>query len=379
MKACLVILAIVAVLALVEVLFRISYRRRHGRPYHVALKFPWHRNHVIPHPYLSFAYKPEEVIDQNQLLPYDLHPNEYYSFKEPLRLNNVGHFGRDFDTRKGPDVLRVACLGNSSTANNVADCRRDYSYPGLLEECLTRNLTEKGYPKRIEVYNCGIGGWVSPDILIDFILNVLPARPDYVILCHGFTDLHLYLMERFARDYSHGRHNLGEKIGRIRWASYFPKIRFWHSYEWLKDTLVGTGNVRNEVWRAVRKLPPDLSRPYGDLTVEKSIIRSIFVLCRHYGIRGMIASYPFHAYKSDSLTRKMAEGVAIENRHSRELAEEFVLPFVDQIGLIPADARHYLDWVHLTPAGMDAFARNCGDALVADLVKRGEFTSPKLA
>ena len=40
------------------------------------------------------------IIDKNQKLPYPLHPNKYYSFKEPLKINNLGHFGNNFDLKK---------------------------------------------------------------------------------------------------------------------------------------------------------------------------------------------------------------------------------------------------------------------------------------
>lgn len=364
----------IGIILLVEIIFRLIYRRRYNRDYHVSIKFAWNRNHVVTHPFLSFAYKKHELIDKNQRLPYEIHPNKYFSFKEPLRLNNMGHFGQDFETEKPSDVLRIACLGDSTTANSISDGIKDYSYPKLLEEYLRENLHRQGYTKRVEVYNCGIGGWVSVDIFTDFVLNILPTKPDYIILCHGFTDLHLYLMENFCMDYSHGRYNLGERIGRIRRAYYLPKISFWHSYECLKDRVLGTGNVRNDVIEAVRKQAPNLDKPYKNLEVEKNILRNILVLCRYYGIGGILSTYPFYLYKSDATSRKMAEGVSIENRQCRELAAEMGFILVDQAELIPYEYRYFLDWVHLTPKGMQIFATNLAEALIQDLRIRGELS-----
>lgn len=354
----------ITILVFFEIAFRIYYYSKYGRPYHVSIRFPWKRNHVITHPFLSFAYKPNEIIDINQPLPYELHPNEYYSFKEPLRINNLGHFGKDFELCKKQDVLRIACLGNSSTANNIADTTSDYSYPTILQEYLQQKIKNQ----KVEVYNCGIGGWVSADILIDFELNILPTQPDYVIFCHAFTDLHLYLTDDFALDYSHCRRNLGEEITKIKIASYLPKLRFWHLYEWLKDSIFGTGNVRNECWRAVRKKNPDITRNYRELEVEKNIIKNIFILCKYYKIKCIILSYPFFKYKSDPVTQKMAEGVAIENNNCKKLAEEFAFPFIDQKDLIPQDKEYFLDWVHLTPKGMSLMAENAGKAIISDIL-----------
>lgn len=363
------LLAIFLFFAAIEAGFRFLYKRRYGHPYHVSIKFAWDRMHVVTHPFLSFAYKKNEVIDINQKLPYDLYPDKFFSFKEPLHLNNMGHFGRDFSVLKDKGLFRIACLGDSPTANNIADETRDYSYPVLLEEHLTEKFKGKDQ-RRVEVYNFGIGGWVSVDIVIDFILHVLPTRPDYVILYHGFTDLHLYLTKDFSLDYSHGRYNLGEVIGRIKRGYHFPKVRFWHSYEWLKDFVIGTGNVRNEVVKMIRKQEPDLSRSYHDLSVEKDFLRIILIVCQYYKIRCILSSYAFYSYDDLPATIKIAEGIRIENRMCKELAEEFGLPFVDMAKIMPQDPRYFLDWVHMTPEGMRLMAEKLGDALVADLFEK---------
>ena len=54
-------------------------------------------------------------------------------------------------------------------------------------------------------------------------------------------------MDGYAFDYSHGRRSLGEAMHEIKRGYYFPKLRWWHCYEFARDRLFGTGNVRNEV------------------------------------------------------------------------------------------------------------------------------------
>lgn len=361
------------IICIIEIAFRFYYHKQHGRNYHVSIKFQWNDNHVVTHPFLSFAYKRNTTINKNQKIPYELHPNEYFSFKQPLRLNNLGHFGEDFSNNKPDGVIRIACLGDSTTANNIADSSRDYCYPSLLMDLLNVDLQKKEIPSKIEVFNCGIGGWVSVDIMIDFLLNILPTQPDYVIICHGFTDLHLYLTEDFSQDYSHGRYNLGERIGRIKWGYYFPKIPFWHSYEFLKDHILGTGNVRNEVLSAIRKQNPDMNRPFHDLSVEQNIIRNILIICQYHHIKCILSSYPFFPYKPDIKTLKIQSGVNIENQKMKELAQEFNYPFVDQAALIPKTKEYFLDWVHLTPEGMKLMAENFANAIIEDFRKTGVY------
>ncbi|MHC4076981.1 MAG: SGNH/GDSL hydrolase family protein [Planctomycetota bacterium] len=363
-----VILIVVLALVAVEVVFRIVYRRCFGRDYHVAIKFPWDKMHVVAHPYLSFAYRRNGEIDRNQELPYPLHTNRFYSFRNALRLNNLGHFGDEIPIEKREGVVRIACLGASTTANNIADRERDYSYPKMLEELVNRELQKRDVPTSVEVFNCGIGGWVSPDILINFALNILPTRPDYVVLYHGFNDLHLYLTEDFATDYSHGRTNLGEHLPAMRRAHRLPKIKFWHSYECLKDSLLGTGNVRNDVLGAITTARPDVTRPYHDLGVERDILKNILVLCRHHGIRVVLSSFAYRAYRRDAASLKYRLGVEEENRNMRSLAEEFGTLWVDQAALIPQQESNFVDAIHFSPAGMKALAENFGKALVEDIV-----------
>ncbi len=368
-----ILLIITSILIFSELIFRLYYHIATGHCYHVSIKFPWKRTHVVTHPFLSFAYKRNEVIDRNQPLPYDLHYHKYHSYKYPLRLNNMGHFGEDFSFEKPDNVLRVACLGASTTANNIADKNRDYSYPKILQDLLNAHFKKNGFDKQAEVYNCGIGGWVSADILIDFMLNVIYTKPDYVVLYHGLNDLPLYLTDDFLPDYSHGRKNLGEVLPVIKRAYYFPKIRFWHLYEFLKDKILGTGNVRNDVLALITKQKPVISRKFRDLTVEKDILKNILILCKHHSIKCILSSFAYYCYRNDAVTIKYAEGVNIENKLRRELAEEFDVPFVDQATLIPLRDEFFVDTVHLSAEGMTILAENFYREIISNLKHGGIF------
>jgi len=328
---------------------------------------------VITHPFLSFAYKRNGIIDKNQRLPYELHYHKYFSFKNPLRINKMGHFGREFSTEKPPDVLRIACLGASTTANNIADENRDYCYPEILEHLLTEYLDENGIKeKKAEVYNCGIGGWVSIDILIDFQLNILHTHPDYIILYHGFNDLPLYLMKDFSPDYHHGRKNLGEVLPIIKRAYYSPKIKFWHLYEYLKDKTLGTGNIRNDVLRLITKQEVDISRNFQNLEVEINILKNILILCKYFGIRIIMSSFVYYDYKNTPRAKKFFEGVKLENELLNSLAKEFDAIFVNLAELVPQNDEYFVDCVHFTPKGMEFIAKHFRDAIVSDLAKRAD-------
>lgn len=364
------ILYIFFLLIFLEIGFRIYYKKKYGRNYHVSLKFPWDESYIVSHPYLSFAYRRNSWIDLNQLLDYPIHTNKYYSFKNPIRINNMGHFGKDFSSEKSANILRIVCLGHSTTANNIADEERDYSYPELLEKYLIENLDDKGFEKKIEVYNCGIGGWLSIDILIDFLLNIIHTRPDYIIIYYGYNDLYVHLNEDFALDYSHNRKNLGEFLHIIKRGYYFPKIKFWHSYEFFKDRLFGTGNIRNEVLRKIITKKPNPMYDFKNLDIEKDIIKNILIVCKYHNIRCILSSFIYYDHERTHLSKKFSEGVKKENELFMSLAEEFKTLFVDQTILVPQTDENFLDAVHLTPEGMKLFAKNFGDTIINDLISR---------
>ena len=282
---------------------------------------------------------------RNQRLPYALHHNHYFSFKEPLRLNSIGHFGNDLPVERAPGILRIACLGSSGVANNIADETRDFCWPNILQSQLAASQRVCRNFAAVEVMNCGIGGWTMIDLFIDFALNLVHYRPDYVVIYQGLNDLPLHLMDDYAFDYAHGRRNLGEVLHIIKRGYWLPKLRWWHSYEFLKDRLVGTGNVRNEVLQGVEKCKPDYTRAYRPLVAEETALRHLLNLCRAYGIRAVIGSYAFYDHSGTVRNRKLREGVDLENAMFGRLAAEFGVPFVDVDGLIPKDIDHFADAV----------------------------------
>ena len=348
-----VTLVIILFFILSEFGFRLWHRASYGRDYHVSIKFPWKDSHVVPHPFLSYSYKRNCEIDKNQRIPYPIHTNKFFSFKDPLKLNNEGHFGGDFCEPNGK--VRVMCLGASTTANNISDGKSDYSYPSLLQESLG---------DKYEVFNCGIGGWTSVDILINFQLNLLKYKPDIIILYHGYNDLQYHLMHGFLSDYSHGRSNLGEFVHKIRLSYFLPKFKFWNSYEYVKDKMFGTGNVRNDVLRMINKKEIDYEINYETLEFEKSILENLFIICKHHKIEIICGSFVYYSYENTPVSRKLAEGVGIENKNMKDLSDKYGAKFVDQSKLIPRKKEMFVDSVHFTPNGMGHLSNNFFSAVM---------------
>ena len=354
-----VIIKIALIILLIEILFRFFYFLINKKSYFVSLKLKWKDSYVVSHPFLSFCYKKNTVIDKNQKLPYPIHTNKFSSFKKPLKINNLGHFGKDFNLKK--DKVRILCLGASTTANNISDGKKDYSYPKLLEEYL------KKQNKKVEVFNCGIGGWTSVDIFINFVLNLIQLSPDYVILYHGYNDLHLYLMDDFKSDYQHGRKNIGEVIHKIRIANFFPKIKFLHFYEFIKDKLIGTGNARNDVLKLITKNKIDYTNKYENLKTQKNIIEKLVVMCKYYNIDVILSSFSYYDYEKTLESNKIKQGINMENKDIKYISEKFNCIFVDQDKLIEKKDKNFVDCIHFTPLGMKNLSKNFGDVILSKM------------
>jgi len=314
---------------------------------------PWKDSYVVPHPFLSFSYKKNTTINKNQKLPYPIHTNKFFSFKEPLNINNFGHFGKDFTLDKNGKI-RVLCLGASTTANNISDGEGDYTYPKFLQEYLGDEY---------EVLNCGIGGWTSVDIFINFVLNLIQLSPDYVILYHGYNDLPLYLMGDFESDYQHGRKNIGEVVYKLKLVNLLPKIKFFHLYEFIKDKLFGSGNARNDVLRLITENKIDYTNKYFKFKTQKNVIEQLVTLCKNNNIIPILSSFCYYDYERNLESSRVREGVKLENEDIKSISKKYNCIYVDQNNSIPKKDYNFVDSIHFTPMGMDRLAKNFGDVI----------------
>lgn len=127
----------------------------------------------LQHPFLHHVGNPELLavpyLDERAhlaLLPQDeWHPYNDFGFPGSIR-----------PYVKEPRVLRVACLGGSTTATG---------YPQALEAWLDDRLPQ-GW--RAEVLNFGIGGYTTAHSLVNYTLNVVDFAPDVVIVHHAWND-----------------------------------------------------------------------------------------------------------------------------------------------------------------------------------------------
>jgi lysophospholipase L1-like esterase len=98
---------------------------------------------------------------------------------------------------KSPDVVRIACLGGSTTYGHQLEASQ--AWPARLAQL----LVDEG--KRVEVINAGVPGWVSHETLISFEERVLPLEPDIVVVYQGRNELFPQAFNGYRPDYLHFR------------------------------------------------------------------------------------------------------------------------------------------------------------------------------
>ncbi len=118
--------------------------------------------------------------------------------KEGLDIN-LGHTSLADDNYPGvvfygesrEDNYKIAILGGSTSDGILYPFR---TWPEFLYE----DLKQMG----ITVYNCGVSGYTSGQELIKFIRDVLPLRPDMLIVYDGCNDLNIDVEHPFSFSYS---------------------------------------------------------------------------------------------------------------------------------------------------------------------------------
>lgn len=157
-------IGLILLLLVVEVVFRIvppaNLTRdrliRGGNP-EVAL--------IKPHPYLSYVLNP--------------------GLSRPgLHHNALGYRGPELMRQKPEGVVRILCLGASSTYGVTASSD-GATWPARLQLYLTEAFPSVTF----EVVNGGVPGYTTFEIMIDLAIRGVVISPDIVIVYMGFNDL----------------------------------------------------------------------------------------------------------------------------------------------------------------------------------------------
>ncbi len=159
----------------------------------------------------------QNTIGQPYLL-YICAPNYAHPRNGPQH-NADGYRGKAVPLERRPGVLRVLCLGGSTTYGWTVSYPNQ-TYPAVLEDLLRANLPA-GYTD-VEVLNGGLPYATSAEILTHYHFKYHYYRPDLVVINEGGNDAQGYLQKYYHPDNSNWRQpllNLRPLPQRLRWLA----------------------------------------------------------------------------------------------------------------------------------------------------------------
>lgn len=316
--------------------------------------------YVEPHPYLTYVYKRYFVTQKAMPVFYPLHKNKGYRFSESrtnnLRLINGPDGNRDITVPKPKNLIRINCLGASTTANQISYQNQNYSYPMELEKILKSTFPEFN----LEVNNCAQGGYTSAEILIKFLLDTFDTEPDIIVIYHAYNDLAPSLTAGFQRDYSHAKRNLGEVYHLYRAASRIPSFPL-ATWNYMVNNYFFSQNLRFSLLDAISRGCADIKNDFRGLDAYRRNLEHLINVSKGNHMHVILSTfchYLYPAIKDDKTHLKYHEGVRLENEVMRKISLKHKLPLIENDLLIPQEDKYFLDSMHFTPEGMQLLARN---------------------
>ncbi len=298
----------------------------------------------------------QNTIGQAYLL-YICAPNYVHPQNGPQH-NADGYRGNAVPLERRPGVLRVLCLGGSTTYGWTVPYPNQ-TYPAVLEELLRADLP-KNYTE-VEVLNAGLPYGTSAEILTHYHFKYHYYRPDVVIINAGGNDAQGYTQAYYHPDNSNWRQpliNLRPLPPHLRWLA---KSRFL-SYVMLNvfyvDQLTGGAfYIKNGAIPPAPWFKPDgclvkeiVAIPDDQLSFAhnmETLIREI--LCDN----ATVLLVPFRAapgaYESEGKTFELSQ-ILWHEQIFKDFAKKHAVGYAP----FPADiisAPNWVDHCHVNPAG----------------------------
>jgi lysophospholipase L1-like esterase len=275
-----------------------------------------------------------------------------------ISVNSLGFRGKEFDRAKPKRTVRIACLGASTTfCAEVTD--DEAAWPARLQA-----LLQERYPDvNIEVINAGIPGCVIADSIKNLTCRVLPLNPDLVIFYEANNDMALDTRALA------GQRGLLEEGQSFR--SPFSKLLAEHSlfYDLATKNLAVLFSRSDSKSEKLSELPSDLPRrfieklgEFHDALSERGIPLVLSTQLVKYrrdqprAVQLANADVAFY-YMSWMSIDALLDGMDLYNEAIVRFANDREIPVVKETASIPADAKHFVDFIHLADAGCDKMAK----------------------
>ncbi len=275
-------------------------------------------------------------------------------------INSLGFGDDEVPRAKRPGVVRIACLGSSTTEGGNPQGPAG-SYPHFLREALAR--TERD----VEVMNCGMSGWTTAEELVHYVLVVQDYSPDVVLIHEAVNDVDPRNWPGFRADYSHYRRPWRDVHYSLAYRLLVRASDAFAAHELTNTDAFGLQAVvvqppRGPFAFADGRLPAGTAEPF------RRDVQTIADLVRLRGGAPVLVTMPYDAARADALPVYKV-GIDEHNQILRDLAAAHGFALVDLDAQARGDAARlrgaFLDLVHLTPDGNRWKAEHIAAALPA--------------
>lgn len=272
----------------------------------------------------------------NTRILYEPHPYLAY-IRTDTRYEKDGiRIGDQFYARKkNPDVVRIACLGGSTTQNQFTD---------RLQEELMRYSGRREF----EVMDFGCNGWTLMESTINYVIRVSEFEPDAVLVHHGMNDAFPRRWAEFKPDYSHYRswwndnsNPIETKLASISWFAAYLQMKRGINRTALKNFTVHPNLSKSGMADQV----PETLQPY------RRNLLSLIELTRVAGSKIVLAPMPYN--RDVKTVSKERYGPLIEEHNvcMRELSEVKNVPLAEADVFLQNHPDRFKDIIHVDDRG----------------------------
>ena len=269
-----------------------------------------------------------------------------------IKINSLGFRGDEFSRVKPAGTFRIVCLGASTTFSAEASSN-EAVWTHRLQEKLRRE-----YPGRqIEVINAAVGGYVSDDNLRNLRHRVLALNPDLVIYYEANNEIVRDTRELAIREGLIAADGSRQPA----WSSALSKVSL--LFDLAYKNLAIVARSRDGGQKKFDRVPPDLPARFigildqmrQDLAARNvPFVLSTFIVKyrRDQDRATQIANADVAFYYMPWMSIDgMLDAMDVYNGAILEYGRRTGVPVVDDRTVIPPDAEHFTDCMHLADAG----------------------------
>ena len=292
----------------------------------------------------------------------------------PIVINSFGFRSPEISEDKPPGRLRIAFLGGSTTFCGEASSN-EMTWPHLVWKA----LHERWPGLDLDYINAGVPAYRTPTLLQALEKRVARFKPDVIVIYEATNDL----------SFNSGK--LAQEQGLTslrRWGVVETATKTLGDFDWLTNHSLLALLIEKNL-QIIRKqrlatgasgklrldtawLDAEFRRDYTNLVEASEKVARIVVTVtfahrlRVEQTREQQAALATAMYYMPYMTiNDFLTGFSHYNQVIREVASSHHALLVGGEDTIPADAKHFDDYVHFTDAGNEAMARRVTTALIS--------------